>query len=695
MVYNSNTRTSPLFTYAVVADTHVMPDGGSNTAPYAVLLKANQRTRKVIAEISKAKPAFVVHLGDMVRPFPALSNYSEVCDLALDMFQKLPCPIHYIPGNHDIGDKPIASAPAPGICNAYIEKYRRKFGNTYSSFEYEDHRFILLNSSVINSGLQEEDDQWDWLEQQAANTSQKRCFVFIHYPPFLAYADEHSHYDNLDEPGRSRLLSLVSKMKAEALFSGHVHHFFYNRYEQTDIYCMPSTTFTRHDFSELFAITPAEEAEFGRDDSAKLGYALVDVYADNYVVRLVNTLGARTSDGVDSNISEPLPGIHPRDGFSLPVAVQLRHSWNELRALPSNAPLDDFNRKKARNDYPILATWQMGISWLRVPVDDLEDEQTRVRMDDLRKMGQRFIIMNFDVPGAKTTELIRSHVDLVDALEIILPRDSSTEATDSLKEWNKRFGIPVYSGYLESSATLPGADVKYFAHTTSFGYRISNPGLIEVLLESSDSLPAACDGILFHIPSTENVLTEMSKIISLCEKIEKSAMVHVMNAQSHPATGQFNQQFVANRTACALIGALSLSKGIVVLDTLMDIDRGDFPRAGLIDRRGNRNLAGQYLQNLSSVLVSAANPYEIDITDIVENDGAMRVSFQQQDFWYQLYLANSNENKISILEETQDKYFGNMPKDVRCIDLESGHDIVDQSISPTGNALLFQWKDAQ
>jgi len=73
----------------------------------------------------------------------------------------------------------------------------------------------------------------------------------------------------------------------------------------------------------------------------------------------------------------------------------------------------------------------------------------------------------------------------------------------------------------------------------------------------------------------------------------------------------------------------------------------------------------------------------------------MRVSFQQQDFWYQLYLANSNENKISILEETQDKYFGNMPKDVRCIDLESGHDIVDQSISPTGNALLFQWKDAQ
>lgn len=122
---------TPLFSFAIIADTHIMPETGPDTAPYAVLRKANQRVRLALKDLRTRQPQFVIHLGDMVRPFPALPNYDEVCELALDIFREIPCPVHYLPGNHDIGDKPIASAPAPRVCNEFVAKYKFHFGSLY------------------------------------------------------------------------------------------------------------------------------------------------------------------------------------------------------------------------------------------------------------------------------------------------------------------------------------------------------------------------------------------------------------------------------------------------------------------------------------------------------------------------------------------------------------------------------------
>ena len=56
---------------------------------------------------------------------------------------------------------------------------------------------------------------------------------------------------------------------------------------------------------------------------------------------------------------------------------------------PSGA-VDEFRRKIARNDYPIMAIWEMGIRGLRVPIQDLEDEKTRRRMGLMRDVGHNF-----------------------------------------------------------------------------------------------------------------------------------------------------------------------------------------------------------------------------------------------------------------------------------------------------------------
>ena len=48
------------------------------------------------------------------------------------------------------------------------------------------------------------------------------------------------------------------------------------------------------------------------------------------------------------------------------IFVDMRHAWTEeLNVAPSGA-VDEFRRKKARNDYPIMAMWEMGLRGLRV-----------------------------------------------------------------------------------------------------------------------------------------------------------------------------------------------------------------------------------------------------------------------------------------------------------------------------------------
>ena len=72
---------------------------------------------------------------------------------------------------------------------------------------------------------------------------------------------EPGNYDNIDEPARSRLLQLLEQHRVEVLFAGHVHHFIYQKHGITDCYNLFATSFVRQDYSEMFRIAAADEAE--------------------------------------------------------------------------------------------------------------------------------------------------------------------------------------------------------------------------------------------------------------------------------------------------------------------------------------------------------------------------------------------------------------------------------------------------
>ena len=81
----SGLTTSPLFTFAVVGDTHINPEDDKSSSPWQTNRLANTRLRAVVAQINVLKPDFVVHLGDMVHPVPAAPKHL----LAVNRFREI------------------------------------------------------------------------------------------------------------------------------------------------------------------------------------------------------------------------------------------------------------------------------------------------------------------------------------------------------------------------------------------------------------------------------------------------------------------------------------------------------------------------------------------------------------------------------------------------------------------------------
>src|SRR5439155_18459158 len=65
-----------LFSFAVVADTHVNPDDDRSSSPWRTNGLANARARAVVAQLNALEPDFVVHLVDIVHPLPSQPTYA-------------------------------------------------------------------------------------------------------------------------------------------------------------------------------------------------------------------------------------------------------------------------------------------------------------------------------------------------------------------------------------------------------------------------------------------------------------------------------------------------------------------------------------------------------------------------------------------------------------------------------------------
>ena len=325
-----------LFTFAVVTDTHVNFGETECNSEFEINKRANGRLRHVVRDLNRQDLAFVMHLGDVVHPVPALTDlYEQAAARFQEVAAELRHPLYLAPGNHDIGDKPIVWGPGGVVREEFIELWNKNFGPNYQAFEHGDCRFYLVDAQIINSGLVHEAEQKAWLEADLAEAAGagKRLFVGTHYPPFLTEAGEDEHFDNIAEPGRSWLLNLLERHGAEALFSGHVHNFWYNRHGVTDYYALPSTAFVRQDYAEIFRASPPPETEGGRSDLAKLGYFLVHVHAGGHLCRWVRSHGVVVEPAAPTTM-EKMPStrsIRSRTPTPVSGSTCARTGWRSSR----------------------------------------------------------------------------------------------------------------------------------------------------------------------------------------------------------------------------------------------------------------------------------------------------------------------------------------------------------------------------
>ena len=86
------------------------------------------------------------------------------------------------------------------------------------------------------------------------------------------------------------------------------------------------------------------------------------------------------------------------------------------------------------------------------------------------------------------------------------------------------------------------------------------------------------------------------------------AVVNVRLASDEPTDAVDNDDRIAQRVAEAATTAFAWPETRVFLDTLVDQDRGNHPRHGLIDRRFNPRPASRVLRHLQAALVELGAP---------------------------------------------------------------------------------------
>ena len=592
-----------LFTYAVITDTHLNQGEAECNSPFEVNKLANARMRHVVRDLNTRDVDFVLHLGDLLHPVPHIPHlYEEAAARFKDQVKDLRHKLYVIPGNHDVGDKPVDWCPAGMVRPEFLDLWDQHFGPHYQSFEHKGLRFILIDAQIVNSGLDAEAEQKAWLQQElpAAEAAGERVFLNTHYPPYLTYRDENEHYDNIGEPGRSWLLGLMEKHKVEAMFAGHVHNFWYHRHGPTQCWLLPSTAFVRQDYSEMYRTAPPPEFEYGRNDWNKLGYFIVHVHEHGHLCEIVRTYGQTVEPGAAvAPAADKVSAVHPMNSPVTRFGFDMRQNWLEVIEIPPSGGLDEFDRKRTRNDYALMALMEMGVRRLRIPARDLLDPAHRARLTELSELGFLFTLFTFDAPGPDVIAAVQGAKGLIDAWEIAQNLSDLPAVAAAARPAAEAAGAALYLSKLRSKDEMERGGERYY-HMINHGFTPDEGDQI--------AQAAAIDGIaglVFRVAGETLPAQAGADALAAVKSHGLKASLHIRMSVGSPGDQQSDEGWVAGRAAQALATAQANGELHVFCDTFADVDRGYFPRQGVVDRLYNPRRAFHVLRHLTGALAQA------------------------------------------------------------------------------------------
>lgn len=200
-----------------VSDTHISHLGGLG----------HDATKRLVAYLNElADLDLVVHTGDIVILDP---DATRDRDAAMSILDRIDAPLRVVPGNHDVGE----CAPEPwrgiGVTSQRVQRFRSAWGSDRfvlfgdAARDAEGWAFVGINSELCGSGLPEEDDQWAWLEDVAAEAAGKSVMLFLHKP--LVIDDGARANVTLTAAARDRILATFRGASLRVVANGHVHRY--------------------------------------------------------------------------------------------------------------------------------------------------------------------------------------------------------------------------------------------------------------------------------------------------------------------------------------------------------------------------------------------------------------------------------------------------------------------------------------
>ena len=173
-----------------------------------------------------AAPDLVVNTGDVVILDP---DAADDRDAARRIHERIQAPLRVLPGNHDVGE----CAPEPwrglGVTSERVQGFRSAWGSDrFAAFgdaahDAQEWAFVGISSELCGSGLPEEDEQWTWLDEVAAEAAGRSVMLFLHKP--LVIDDGTRENVTLTAAARDRILGAFRGGDLRVVANGHVHRY--------------------------------------------------------------------------------------------------------------------------------------------------------------------------------------------------------------------------------------------------------------------------------------------------------------------------------------------------------------------------------------------------------------------------------------------------------------------------------------
>jgi hypothetical protein len=259
--------------------------------------------------------------------------------------------------------------------------------------------------------------------------------------------------------------------------------------------------------------------------------------------------------------------------------------------------LDEFARKPIRNDYLFQALEELGIRKLRIPVGDLGDQETVERIRVLKRLGYEFSVFSVGVPADPDKDQVVEHQDLVDAWEVTVPRSQIEEAIAALREAKTRAAVAIFLSTLDTLADQKEEEDFVFSHFPSHGFKLREFALLKSVIDRYDAADVL-DGFVFSVNAEMEILESIRAVEEIMNRLSMRGLVHLNMPRRTEAIPFVDDDEIARVTAETVVASLAVENVDVFLDTLVDHDRGYFPRNGLMDRRNNPRLAYHTFRHL-------------------------------------------------------------------------------------------------